>query len=258
MHIGYNGGRQNDMDIKNSIEITNVSVEYRLPHEQVGTFREYFIRLLERKIKYQNFLALDDVSLVVPRGTVHGVIGHNGAGKSTMLKVISRVIKPTTGRVKVYGKVAPLLELGAGFHPELTGKENIYLNGALLGFSRDDMERLVEPIIDFSELKDFIDAPLRTYSSGMQARLGFAVATAVDPDILIVDEILGVGDEAFQKKCEDRMTEYQKNGTTIFLVSHNMAAIEKMCQAVTWLDHGKLMMTGDAETVIEAFRNKSA
>lgn len=258
MHIGYNGGRQNDMDIKNSIEITNVSVEYRLPHEQVGTFREYFIRFLERKIKYQNFLALDDVTLFVPRGTVHGVIGHNGAGKSTMLKVISRVIKPTTGRVKVYGKVAPLLELGAGFHPELTGKENIYLNGALLGFSRDDMKRLVDPIIEFSELEDFIDAPLRTYSSGMQARLGFAVATAVDPDILIVDEILGVGDEAFQKKCEDRMTEYQKNGTTIFLVSHNMAAISKMCQEVTWLDHGKLMMTGDAETVIEAFRNKSA
>jgi ABC-2 type transport system ATP-binding protein len=246
------------MDIKNSIEITNVSVEYRLPHEQVGTFREYFIRLLERKIKYQNFRALDDVSLQVPRGTVHGVIGHNGAGKSTMLKVISRVIKPTTGRVRVYGKVAPLLELGAGFHPELTGKENIYLNGALLGFSREEMERLVDPIIDFSELQDFIDAPLRTYSSGMQARLGFAVATAVDPDILIVDEILGVGDEAFQKKCEDRMTDYRNHGTTIFLVSHDMSAIQKMCQQVTWLDHGRLMMTGEPKPVIAAFRGKGS
>jgi ABC-2 type transport system ATP-binding protein len=244
------------MDIKNSIEITNVTVEYRLPHEQVGTFREYFIRLLERKIKFQNFRALDDVSLVVPRGTVHGVIGHNGAGKSTMLKVISRVIKPTAGRVKVYGKVAPLLELGAGFHPELTGRENIYLNGALLGFSRDEMERLVEPIIEFSELQDFIDAPLRTYSSGMQARLGFAVATAVDPDILIVDEILGVGDEAFKKKCEDRMNEYRDHGTTIFLVSHDMSAIQKMCQQVTWLDHGRLMMNGEPKKVIEAFRGK--
>lgn len=246
------------MNKNNSIEISNVTVEYRLPHEQMGTFREYFIRMLERKIKFENFLALDDVTLVVPRGTVHGVIGHNGAGKSTMLKVISRVIKPTKGRVIVYGKVAPLLELGAGFHPELTGRENIFLNGALLGYSRDDMEHLVEPIIEFSELREFIDAPIRTYSSGMQARLGFAVATAVDPDILIVDEILGVGDEAFKKKCEDRMNEYRKNGTTIFLVSHEMSAIEKMCQNVTWLDHGRHMMTGEPDKVIAAFRKKEA
>ena len=149
----------------NSIELTNVSVQYRLPHEQVRTFREYFIRFLERKIKFENFLALDNVSLTVPQGQVHGVIGENGAGKSTMLKVIARVIKPTGGRVRVWGRVAPLLELGAGFHPELTGKENIYLNGALLGLSRDDMDDLVEPIIEFSELQEFIDAPLRTYSA---------------------------------------------------------------------------------------------
>lgn len=254
--IEYNSGRRRKMELNTAIEISNVTVQYRLPHEQVGTFREYFIRLLERKIKFQNFLALDNVSLNVTRGTVHGVIGHNGAGKSTMLKVISRVIKPTRGRVLVYGKVAPLLELGAGFHPELTGKENIYLNGALLGYSRDDMEHLLDPIIEFSELKDFIDAPLRTYSSGMQARLGFAVATAVDPDILIVDEILGVGDEAFQKKCEERISDYRKHGTTIFLVSHNLEVIKRMCQEVTWLDHGKVVQTGDPKFVVSLFRER--
>jgi len=246
------------MNNLNSIEITNVSVEYRLPIERVGTFREYAIRMLEGKIKFQKFLALDNVSLNVPKGQVHGVIGRNGAGKSTLLKVISRVIKPSKGRVKVYGNIAPLLELGAGFHPELTGKENIFLNGALLGFSREDMQRLVDPIIEFSELKDFIDAPLRTYSSGMQARLGFAVATAVDPDILIVDEILGVGDEAFKKKCEDKMNGYRQLGTTIFLVSHDMTTIGRLCQFVTWLDHGKLMMTGELEQVITAYRAKSS
>lgn len=243
------------MSEQNSIILTDVSVEYRLPHEQVGTFREYFIRMLQRQVKYENFLALDAISLSVPKGQVHGVIGSNGAGKSTMLKVISRVIKPTSGRVIVYGKVAPLLELGAGFHPELTGKENIYLNGSLLGRSREEMDALVEPIIEFSELRDFIDAPLRTYSSGMQARLGFAVATSVDPDILIVDEILGVGDESFQRKCEHRMNEFREHGCTIFLVSHSMGSIRKMCQQVTWLDHGHLMLTGEPEEAISAFQN---
>lgn len=237
-----------------SIDISNVTVQYRLPHEQVSTFREYFIRFLERKIKFQTFLALDNVSLKVGKGEVHGVIGHNGAGKSTMLKVISRVIKPTQGRVIVYGKVAPLLELGAGFHPELTGKENIFLNGALLGYSREEMNELVRPIMEFSELEDFIDAPVRTYSSGMYARLGFAVATACNPDILIVDEILGVGDDQFKKKCQKKISSFRKNGTTIFLVSHEMSTIKKMCQQVTWLNHGQIVMTDSSEVVVNAFR----
>ena len=239
-----------------SIDITNVTVQFRLPHEQIGTFREYFIRLLQRKIKYQTFRALDDISLKVQKGEIHGVIGDNGAGKSTLLKVISRVIKPTKGRVIVYGKVAPLLELGAGFHPELTGMENIFLNGSLLGFSRAEMNELVEPIIEFSELRDFIDAPIRTYSSGMYARLGFAVATASRPDVLIVDEILSVGDENFQKKCEDKMATFRNDGTTIFLVSHGLDKVKKMCQSVTWIDHGHLVMTDTAEKAVTAFRNR--
>jgi len=244
------------MKSNNSIELFNITVIFRQPNEQLGTFREYLIRYLQGRVKNRKFCALDNVSLLVPRGTVHGVIGNNGAGKSTMLKVISRVLKPTQGHVIVYGKVAPLLELGAGFHPELTGKENIFLNGALLGYSRNEMNKLVDEIVEFSELKDFIDVPLRTYSSGMQARLGFAVATAINPDILIVDEILGVGDENFKKKCADRIDSFRKNGTTIFLVSHDMKAIETMCQEVTWLDHGRLMMTAEPDQVISAFRNR--
>ena len=179
----------------------HVSVQYRLPTKRIGTFREYFIRLLQKKITIRTFNALDDVSFQVKKGEVFGFIGDNGAGKSTLLKVVARVLRPYKGRVVVRGKVAPLLELGAGFHPELTGRENIYLNGSLLGHSQKQMEEVYPEIVEFSELGDFIDAPIRTYSSGMYARLGFAVATAYQPEILIVDEILAVGDEAFQKKC---------------------------------------------------------
>jgi ABC-2 type transport system ATP-binding protein/lipopolysaccharide transport system ATP-binding protein len=179
----------------------HVSVQYRLPTERIGTFREYFIRLLQKKITIRTFNALDDVSFQVKKGEVFGFIGDNGAGKSTLLKVVARVLRPYKGRVVVRGKVAPLLELGAGFHPELTGRENIYLNGSLLGHSRKQMEEVYPEIVEFSELGDFIDAPIRTYSSGMYARLGFAVETAYQPEILIVDEILAVGDESFQKNA---------------------------------------------------------
>ena len=175
------------------IQLENVSVSYRLPSERIGTFKEYAIRTLQRKIKIENFWALTDISLTVKKGEVFGLIGNNGAGKSTMLKVISRVLKPTKGRVKVFGKIAPLLELGAGFHPELSGRENVFLNGALLGYSREEMETVFDDIVEFSELGQFINSPIRTYSSGMYARLGFAVATAHMPEILILDEILSVG-----------------------------------------------------------------
>jgi ABC-type polysaccharide/polyol phosphate transport system ATPase subunit len=182
------------------------------------------------------------------------LIGQNGAGKSTLLKLIARVLRPTSGRVVVRGHVAPLLEFGAGFHPELSGRENIYLNGALLGFTSKEMDEKFNRIVDFAELWDFIDAPLRTYSSGMWARLGFAVATDVKPDILIIDEILSVGDEAFQRKSATRMQEFRDQGATILLVSHTMLTIEEMCKQTAWLHHGQLMAIGETQQVIQAYR----
>jgi ABC-2 type transport system ATP-binding protein/lipopolysaccharide transport system ATP-binding protein len=216
------------------------------------------IRLIQGKIRYNTFWALKDVSFYVNRGEVFGLIGHNGAGKSTLLKLIARVLRPTKGRVLVKGKVAPLLEFGAGFHPELTGRENVYLNGAMLGFTQDEMDAKFQDIVDFAELWDFIDAPLRTYSSGMWARLGFSVATDVDPDILIIDEILSVGDEAFQRKSMDRITSFRDKGVSILFVSHNMDAISQMCQRTAWIDQGVLKIVGETEEVIAAYRESQA
>jgi ABC-2 type transport system ATP-binding protein len=238
------------------VYLENVSVRYRVPTDRIGTFKEYMIRSLKRQIQIRTFWAVNDISLTVHRGEVFGLIGDNGAGKSTLLKVVARVLRPTKGRVIVRGKVAPLLELGAGFHPELTGKENIFLNGALLGYSHSQMQEKYQQIVEFSELGQFIDAPIRTYSTGMYARLGFSVATAHEPDILIVDEVLGVGDESFQQKCADRISLFRQNGTAILLVSHSMATIEAMCQRAVWLDHGKLMALGEPVQVIQAYREK--
>jgi ABC-2 type transport system ATP-binding protein/lipopolysaccharide transport system ATP-binding protein len=236
------------------VRLEEVSVRYRVPHERIGTFKEYMIRRLQGKVKHHTFWALKDVSLSMVRGEVFGLIGHNGAGKSTLLKLIARVLRPTSGRVLVRGRVAPLLEVGAGFHPELTGRENVILNGAILGFTRQEMNEKFKDIVDFAELWDFIDAPLRTYSSGMWARLGFAVATDVQPDILIIDEILSVGDEAFQRKSLARVQAFREQGASILLVSHNMGVIESMCQRAAWLDHGHLMAVGDVSEVIKAYR----
>ena len=235
------------------IELNNVSVKYRVPQEQIGTFKEYFIRLLEGKVKQRTFNALNQVNLSVNRGEVFGLIGHNGAGKSTLLKLVAKVIRPTAGRVIVRGRVAPLLEVGAGFHPELTGRENIYLNGAMLGFSQEEMHKKFPRIVEFSELGDFIDAPLRTYSSGMTARLGFAVATDSQPDILIVDEILSVGDEAFQHKSYDRIQSIKSQGATILLVSHSMSVIEGMCQRAAWLHRGQIVSMDNAKGVVDRY-----
>ncbi len=198
-----------------AICLDHVSVAYRAPYERIGTLKEYVIRWFQRRVKYQHFLALNDVSLTINKGEIVGIIGHNGAGKSTLLKLISRVLTPSSGKVWVRGKVAPLLELGAGFHPELTGRENIYLNGAILGLTRKEIDEKMQGIVDFSELHEFIDAPIRTYSSGMWARLGFAVATDTNPDILILDEIMAVGDEAFQRKSEARIKAFFEKGITI-------------------------------------------
>ena len=257
-HIGSKFSEMTDLNNphnhKEIIRLEKVSVKYRLPSERIGTFKEYIIRLLQRKIRFHSFWALHNVDLSVSTGEAFGIIGNNGAGKSTLLKVVSRVLRPTEGRVVVYGKVAPLLELGAGFHPELTGRENIYLNGSLLGYSRSEMASCYQNILDFSELHEFIDAPIRTYSSGMYARLGFAVATAHQPQILIVDEILGVGDEQFQQQCARRIAQFRENGTTILMVSHSMNTIKQICQRVAWIDHGRIAQIGEPERVIAAYR----
>jgi ABC-type polysaccharide/polyol phosphate transport system ATPase subunit len=242
------------MDPSSVIRLDGVAVRYRAPNERISTFKEYTIRWLQGRIRHEFFWALREVSLEVCKGEVLGVIGQNGAGKSTLLKVIARVLRPTLGRVQVRGRVVPLLELGAGFHPELTGRENIILNGAMFGFTRPEMETKVERIIDFAEIRSFIDAPMRTYSSGMWARLGFAVATDVSPDILILDEILSVGDEAFQRKCLERIEEFRKMGATILMVSHNTALIEQRCRRAVWLDHGQVKALGSATEVGELYR----
>ena len=235
------------------INMEDVSVEYRVPQEQIGTFKEYAIRLLEGKVKHRVFKALNGINLSVNQGEVFGFIGQNGAGKSTLLKLVAQVLRPTRGRILVRGHVAPLLEVGAGFHPELTGRENVYLNGAMLGFSHTEMEEKFPRIVEFSELGDFIDAPIRTYSSGMLARLGFSVATDSQPDILIVDEVLSVGDEAFQHKSFERIQSIKSLGATILFVSHAMSTIETMCQRAAWIHHGKIVSVGNANEVVDRY-----
>ncbi len=235
-----------------------VGVRYRLPSEKIISIKEFTIRWIQRKIQYRDFWALQDITLSVARGEALGIIGHNGAGKSTLAKLIARILRPTRGRVVVRGQVAPLLEFGAGFHPELTGRENVYLNGALLGFTHQEMDEKFERIVDFAELWEFIDAPMRTYSSGMWARLGFAVATDVKPDILIIDEVLSVGDEAFQRKSAARMQTFRDHGATLLIVSHNMATIQETCHRVAWLHHGRLVQIGDPLDVIHAYRQSQA
>jgi ABC-type polysaccharide/polyol phosphate transport system ATPase subunit len=235
------------------IKLENVSVRYRVPRERVSGIKEYTIQWLKRRLRYEEFWALNDVSLDVARGEVFGVIGRNGSGKSTLLKVIARVLVPTRGRVVLHGRVAPLLELGAGFHNELTGRENIFLNSALLGRSHKEVELLLPEIIDFAEIDDFIDAPLRTYSTGMVARLGFAVATCVRPQILLVDEILSVGDAKFQRKCMDRMYSFQAQGSTVIIVSHSMATIDSFCTRALWLKGGHTKAMGSVSEVISRY-----
>jgi ABC-type polysaccharide/polyol phosphate transport system ATPase subunit len=237
-----------------AVRLTGVSVRYWVPTEPISTLKEHVIRRVQgRKLVYRELLALDRVDIELRRGESLGIIGRNGAGKSTLLKVIARVLRPTTGRVWIRGRVAPLINLGAGFHPELTGRENILLNGAILGFSPQEMERRMESIVDFSELSAFIDAPLRTYSSGMVVRLGFAIASDVDPDILIIDEVLGVGDEAFQKKCHTRMEKFRRQGASILFVSHAMDKVREVCERAIWIEGGRVAASGTTEEAIQAY-----
>lgn len=249
----HTGSETLSISPRDIIRLEKASVRYRVPQERIGTFKEYIIRRLQGKVKHRSFYALNEVSFGVQRGEVFGLIGQNGAGKSTLLKLIARVLQPSKGRVIVAGKVAPLLEMGAGFHPELTGRENIYLNGAMLGYTRQEMAKKFDNIVDFAELWDFIDAPLRTYSSGMWARLGFAVATDVDADVLIVDEVLSVGDDAFQRKSAERIEAFREKGVTILLVSHNMSLVKQLCQRAAWIDQGKLIEVGSVEVVVDCY-----
>ena len=232
------------------IEVKNVSVRFRMANDRVSGIKEYVIQRLKGKLKYTEFEALKDVSFTVKKGEVVGLIGHNGAGKSTLLKVISGILRPSEGSVTVRGNIVPMLELGSGFDMDLTGRENIFLNGAILGYSEEFLKAKYQEIVDFSELStDFLNMPLRNYSSGMMARLAFSVATVVEPEVLIVDEVLAVGDADFQKKSMKRMMELMSGGTTVLFVSHSLGQIQKMCNRVVWLDHGRVVEVGRSEIV---------
>lgn len=237
------------------IKVEGLSLRYRLIKERPKTLQEYVIRLLKgKRLEHEGFWALRNVSLEVKKGETLGIIGPNGAGKSTLLKVISGVLRPSEGTVTVNGKIAPLIELGAGFDMELTGAENIYLNASILGLSRKEINGKFASIVDFSELGDFIHSPLKSYSSGMVARLGFSIATEVEPDILIIDEILAVGDERFRRKCDERIKRFKERGTTILFVSHSMNEVKRLCDSALWLDHGVPRMYGDPESVTKEYQ----
>lgn len=240
-----------------AIHLENISVCYRVPTERIFSFKEYLIRRLKGQIGYRQFWALKGVDLEVYRGQILGLIGPNGAGKSTLLKVVSRVLRPTTGRIRVRGQVAPLLELGAGFDYELSGRENIFLYGSVLGYSQTDITSRLKDIIAFSGLAKFIEMPLRTYSTGMIIRLGFAVASDVQPDILIVDEVLSVGDENFKKRSIERIETFRKNGATILFVSHSLPLIETMCEQVVWLEHGQIRAVGPSAEIVRAYQDQA-
>jgi ABC-type polysaccharide/polyol phosphate transport system ATPase subunit len=236
-----------------AIRLEGVTLRYRVPREKIRSFKEYTIRKLKRLVVFDEIEAVRDFNFLVQPGETVGVVGRNGAGKSTLFKLIARVLYPTVGRVVVAGRIAPLLELGLGFHGELTGRENVLLQGALLGFSRREMRERLADIVAWAELEEFIDSPIRTYSSGMTARLAFAVATDVEPDILLVDETLAVGDERFQAKCKERIEAFRQAGKTVLLVSHNLAQVNENCRRVVWIHKGRLIRDGDARKVTAAY-----
>ena len=237
------------------IEVKNVSMVFNLATERVDTLKEYVLKIIKHQLMMQKFYALHDINLEIERGEAVALIGVNGSGKSTLLKVIAGVLHPTTGSVQVHGSIAPMIELGAGFDPELTARENIFLNGAVLGHGRKFMEAHFQSIVDFAELWNFVDVPVKNYSSGMVARLGFAIATEVSADVLVVDEILAVGDFRFQQKCKERISQMMENGTTLLFVSHNEEQVKELCKRAVWLRHGKLMADGTVEEVCNLYRN---
>ena len=238
----------------NAVEVKNVTMEFNMSKEKVDSIKEYFIKLVKRELHFEQFLALKDVSVTIEQGDVFGIVGLNGSGKSTLLKVISGILKPTKGTMKTVGTISPMIELGAGFDMDLTARENIFLNGSVLGYSKQMMEEKFDEILEFSELQPFVDVAVKNYSSGMVARLAFAIATITKPDILIVDEILAVGDFLFQQKCEKRIREMMDRGTTVIIVSHTIEQIERLCKHVLWLEHGNMKMLGDTKTVCDAYK----
>ena len=243
---------ENDVMVK----VQNVTMKFNGATERIDSIKEYIIKMFKRTLHFQLFNALTDVSFEVKKGEVLGLVGLNGSGKSTMLKIISGIMKPTEGTAEIYGSLSPLIELGAGFDPDLTGRENIFLNGSLLGYSKEFMESIYDEIVSFAELEDFIDVQIKNYSSGMQARLGFAIATVVKPQILICDEVLAVGDYKFQKKCEERIQELMSGETTVILVSHSIEQIRKLCDRVVWLEKGHVRMIGPCEEVCDAYEKE--
>jgi ABC-2 type transport system ATP-binding protein len=237
-----------------AIEIERVTKNFRLYHQKPSSLKERILRF--RRIRWEPFTALDDISLDIEAGTTVGLLGHNGSGKSTLLKCIAGILQPSSGSVRTVGRMAALLELGAGFHPELSGRENVYLNGSILGLKRAEVDRVFDDIVAFAELEQFIDTPVKHYSSGMYIRLGFAVAINVDPEILLVDEVLSVGDEAFQRKCIDKVKTFQAEGRTIVVVTHAADMVRQMCDKAAALEHGKLVARGEPNEVIREFRER--
>lgn len=235
------------------IELNNVSMEFFMAEQKIDNLKEFFIRLIKGKMERKKHKVLENISFSVKKGESIGLIGHNGAGKSTLLKIITGILRPTSGTVKVKGVVAPLLNLGAGFDYEATAKENVYLNAAILGYSKKEIEKKYNEIVDFAELHDHMNVPLKNFSSGMVARLGFAIATDVNPDILLVDEILSVGDENFRKKCAQRIEELQQKGVTFVIVSHNMSQIKKLCQKAVWIEDAHMQDFGDSASVCDKY-----
>ena len=235
------------------ITVENVSMHFRMDKNRTTSLKEWVVSVLQGTQQYEEFHALENVTFDVKRGEIFGVIGRNGAGKSTLLKVVSGIYKPTSGKAVSAGRIAPMLELGSGFDQELSGHDNIFLNGAILGFTEDFLKQKYDEIVAFSELGEFIHQPIKTYSSGMMMRLAFSVATIVDPEILSVDEILAVGDASFQQKSRARMLELMKGGTTVLFVSHTMSQIREMCDRVLWLDHGTVKMIGETQQVCDAY-----
>ncbi|MBR5473745.1 MAG: ABC transporter ATP-binding protein [Clostridia bacterium] len=230
-------------------------MHFNMSSEKLQSLKEYFLKFMKRQLHFENFVAVDKVSFDIKKGDVFGIVGLNGCGKSTTLKIISGILKPTKGSVETQGVIAPLIELGAGFDMELTARENIYLNGSVLGYSKKFMDEKFDDIVEFSEMRDFLDVPMKNYSSGMVARIGFAIATVTTPDILIVDEILAVGDFLFQQKCEERINKMMQDDTTVIIVSHSIEQIERLCKHCVWLEKGKVKMIGETAEVCNAYKN---
>ena len=243
--------------MENIIELKDVSMRFNMSKERVDSIKEYIIRLAKHQLQFEEFFALKNINLDIKKGEVVGIVGLNGSGKSTMLKVISGILRPSTGSVAVKGSISPLIELGAGFDFDLTARENVFLNGSVLGFSKQMMTEKMDDIIDFAELRDFMDVAIKNFSSGMVARLGFSIATITKPDILIVDEILSVGDFLFQQKCEERIADMMSGGTTVIIVSHSLDQIERLCSRVVWLSKGNILMDGPTEEICKIYKEKA-